>query len=166
MRTSPSRSRQVLRLHAFRVRVTHAHQVIQRARAAQSAASYLFSPKLLSCSPDQPISFDVSVCRKRENVHSNSPLMAFVRTGTLCALLNKALPNPPYCPLPQDKISTFLIAVPSIRSTVKNAKSPPAFKSMHRVRVLLGVPLHSTTSVGTVIVSSVTFPPKPICLYR
>ena len=103
---------------------------------------------------------------RKKNVHSNSPLTAFVRTGTLCALLNIALPNPPYCPLPQDKISTFLIDVPSIRSTVKNAKSPPAFKSMHRVRVLLGVPLHSTTSVGTVIVSSDTFPPRPICLYR
>jgi hypothetical protein len=57
--------------------------------------------------------------------------MAFVRAGTLWALLNNALPNPPYCPLPQDRISTFLIAVPSTRSTVKNANSPPAFKSMH-----------------------------------
>lgn len=58
----------------------------------------------------------------------------------------------------------FLIAVPSTRSTVKNAKSPPTFRSMHCVRVPLGVPLHSTTSVGTVIVSSVTVPPRPICL--
>jgi hypothetical protein len=69
--------------------------------------------------------------RRKENIHSKSPLTAFVRTGTLWALLNKALPNPPYCPLPQDRISTFLIAVPSILSTVKNANSPPAFKSMH-----------------------------------
>ena len=35
---------------------------------------------------------------------------------------------------------------------------------MHRVRVPFGIPLHKTTSVGTVIVSNVTFPPRPICL--
>jgi hypothetical protein len=102
--------------------------------------------------------------RRGGNVHSNSPLTALVRTGTLWALLNSALPNPPYCPFPHDRSSTLLIAVPSTRSTVKNAKSPPTFRSMHRVRVPLGVPLHRTTSVGMVIVSSVTFPPRPICL--
>jgi hypothetical protein len=47
MRTSPSsRSHQVLHLHAFRVRAIHARQAKRRARAAQSVASYLFSPSL------------------------------------------------------------------------------------------------------------------------
>jgi hypothetical protein len=61
-----------------------------------------------------------------KNAHPNSPSTVFVRTGTLWVPLNNALPNHPlHCPLPQDKISTFLIAAPSTRSAVKNANSPP-----------------------------------------
>ena len=62
------------------------------------------------------------------NVHSSSPLTALVHTGTLWALLNNALPNPPYCPFLHDRTLMFLIAVPLMHLTVKNPKSPPTFR--------------------------------------
>ena len=62
------------------------------------------------------------------NVHSSSLPTALVHTGMLWALLNNALPNPPYCPFPHDRTLMFLIAVPSMHFTVKNPKSPLTFR--------------------------------------
>ena len=42
----------------------------------------------------------------------------------------------------------------------------PAWISVHVVLVPLPVSLHSTISVGTVIVLKVTFSPSPICLRK
>lgn len=61
----------------------------------------------------------------RLDIHSTSPLTFLVRTGVPCPLLNWLWPSPPHCPLPQASTSTNGVAVPSARSTLKKAKSPP-----------------------------------------
>lgn len=102
---------------------------------------------------------------KKNNSHSSNPLTFFVLTGTPCALLYIAFPKPPYCPFPHESSSIVGIPVPSMRSTVKKARLPPALRSMHFVWVFPEVERHRTTSVGILTVSRVTVPPRPICLY-
>ena len=59
------------------------------------------------------------------NLHSTKPLTAFTRAGSPCAVVYTPVPNPPHCPMPQASKSVFGIKLPSMRSTVKNVKSPP-----------------------------------------